>query len=804
MNKRFIIRTMRKKFFAAFLCVLVSCICAHAQDDAAFTSTDENTVSTTGLEATSSSLAPDAGLPTEASGSNIVSRISVKGNKIVSDASIISKIKIRSGIGYSADIINEDIKNLYATGFFDAVDVAKEETAEGIVVTFNVKEKPVLKKIVIEGAKFIRVKKIEETIELKPGSFVDEYKLQEAASKVKDLYTKKGFSQATVKYDIKTDSEKNEAEVKFIIEEKRVVKVRAVTIEGNKGIRSKKIIRLMKTRKNWLLNWSSFNEDIFSDDIKRIEDFYKSQGFTDVKVEHEINIEPKGAYIVIKVEEGKRYYIGKIAIDGNKDLTVDEIRKAMTLKDGAVYSEQAVYEDSSNIREAYMNKGYIFSQIDPVSYLNPETQKIDVTYKIAENQVAYVERIDIRGNVKTKDKVIRRELRIYPEDKFDGKKVKKSKERLENLGYFEEIRFGTEPGSKADLVDMIVDVKEAKTGYLSFGGGYSSINEFMGFVELRQRNFDYKNFNTFTGAGQDLSLYASLGTLTSFYQLSFTNPYVLDSPYSFGFDAYKKGHKRDTGVGYGYEEDVTGGDLRLGRDFNDYIKGSAAYRIDKVSIRDVDTASTQELKDEEGKTTLSSGEFGLTFDTRDNVFNTLSGIYFPNSFQITGGPFGGSRDFFKYSTRFSLYVPMIKKSVTEIRLRAGFADTFSDTNKIPIYERFFAGGANTIRGYSERKVGPVDSKTDDPIGGEAMFVANLEYTYPLVDFFKVAVFYDTGNVWSRNEDFFSTDLLSSFGLGVRVKTPVGPVSVDYGWPLDNEPGKEGKKGKFHFNVSRQF
>ncbi|MDD5583735.1 MAG: outer membrane protein assembly factor BamA [Candidatus Omnitrophica bacterium] len=796
MVKRFIIRTMYKRFFVFFFGAFFSCMFfSYAQDDTAVTpAVETSTVSTTDEN---TQIVPVAG-------ANAVARIAVKGNKIVSDATVVSKIKIRAGQAYSADVVNEDIKNLYATGFFDTVEAEKDETAEGVVVTFKMKEKPVLKKITVTGAHFIRTKKIEEALELKQGSFVDDYKLQEATSKVKDLYNKKGFSQATVSHDLKVDQEKNEAEVTFTVDEKMVVKVKSVTLKGNKTIRTGRIMKLIKTRRNWLFNWGSFKEDVFSDDIKRIEDFYKSQGFSDVKVTSETGFEEKGAVIVITIEEGKRYYIGKIIIEGYKDLTLDEITKAMKLKEGSIFSDQVVYEDSSNIREVYMNKGYIFSQIDPISYLNPETQKVDVTYTIIENQIAYVERIDIKGNVKTKDKVIRRELRIYPEDKFDGKKVKKSKERLENLGYFDEIRFGTDPGSKPDLVDMIVEVKEAKTGYISFGGGYSSINEFMGFIELRQRNFDYKNFETFTGAGQDLSLYASLGSLTDFYQLSFTNPYIYDTPYFFGFDAYKKGHKRDTGVGYGYEEDIVGGDLRIGRRFNDYVQAQAAYRLDIVSIRDIDNEATQDLKDEEGKTTLGSGEFGLTFDTRDNVFNTLSGIYFPNSFQLTGGPFGGNRDFYKFSTRFSVYVPMINKSVTELRLRAGYADTFSDTNKIPIYERFFAGGANTIRGYSERKVGPVDSKTDDPLGGEAMFVANIEYTYPLVDFLKVAAFFDTGNVWARSEDMFSTELMSSVGLGLRVKTPVGPVSVDYGWPLDLEAGKETKKGKFHFNVSRSF
>ena len=326
----------------------------------------------------------------------------------------------------------------------------------------------------------------------------------------------------------------------------------------------------------------------------------------------------------------------------------------------------------------------------------------------------------------------------------------------------------------------------------------------MGFVEVSQKNFDYKNFSTFSGAGQDLSLYASLGQLTSYYELSFTNPWIFDRPYSFGFDAYKKGHKQNEDVGYGYSEDVVGGDLRLGKEFNDVLRGQIAYRLDNVKITDIIDNATADLKDEAGTNTLSSGEASLSYDTRDNVFSPLRGVFFTNDFQLTGGPFGGTKNFIKYSTRFSYFYPLINKSVIELRLRGGWADPFSDTNKVPIYERFFAGGANTIRGYEERKVGPVDPATNDPLGGESMFVANIEYTYPLMEFLKVATFFDSGEVWEKNSDFFSTDLKKSIGLGIRVKTPIGPVSVDYGWPLDLLPGQQTKEGRFHFNVSRGF
>ncbi|MBN3040762.1 MAG: outer membrane protein assembly factor, partial [Candidatus Omnitrophica bacterium] len=282
-------------------------------------------------------------------------------------------------------------------------------------------------------------------------------------------------------------------------------------------------------------------------------------------------------------------------------------------------------------------------------------------------------------------------------------------------------------------------------------------------------------------------------------------PWIFDRPVSFGFDAYQKGHQQDENVGYAYEQKVTGGVLRLGRDFSDSIKAGAAYRFESVEIKDVVDDASQALKDEEGTNDLSSGILSGSFDTRDNVFSPLRGILFYNSLQFTGGPFGGDKDFTKLFSSLSIYVPMINKSVVELKLRGGFADPFSDTDSVPLYERFFAGGATTVRGYRERKVGPIDPGTEDPIGGESLFIGNIEYTYPLADFLKLATFYDTGNVWAKNSDFISGgDFKSSIGLGLRVKTPIGPISVDYGWPLDLEPGEEEKQGRFHFNVSRAF
>lgn len=738
-------------------------------------------------------------------------QIQIEGNNLISDAKIVSQIRVKAGQPYSDIIVDQDIKNLYQTGYFEDISTDIKETPEGVILTFKVKEKPVVNKISIVGQRHIRETQILEVIGiegLEEGGFIDDYRLRQAVRKIEGLYAQRGFSQAKIEYQV-NPVEEGKVDLDFIITEEGLIKVRAVNVKGNETFSDNQIRKLMKTRRAWLFNRGIFRESQFKDDLGRITAFYHQEGFTDMSLDPDIEYRREGVYITLNIQEGERYYLGSIEIKGNKEIATAKIYSSLTLSEDDVFSEAAVYYGASEIRQLYVDHGYIFAQADPVSVLNLETGRVDLTYNITEGYVAYVEDIQIRGNVKTKDIVIRRELEVYPAERFDGEKLRKSRQNLENLGFFEEIRILREPGSKRDKVDLIFEVQEAKTGYFSFGGGYSSIDAFIGFVELRQRNFDYRNWSTFTGAGQDLSLKAEMGTVTSRYQLSFTNPWIFDRPVSFGFDAYRKGHDKDSGSGYSYSEKITGGALRLGRRLTDRTSGRVTYRFDNVKISDVDDDASDPIKDEEGSYNLSSGELALIYDSRDSVFSPRSGIYFSNTFQLTGSFFGGDKDFSKFFSRLSLYFPAFNDSVLETRFRAGWAETFSDTSKVPIYERFFAGGAGTVRGYRERKVGPIDDNSDDPLGGEALFVANIEYTYPLIDFLKVAVFYDIGNVWDKSSNFFKSEsdrkeFYSSIGLGLRVNTPIGPVSVDYGWPLDLEPGETSKSGRFHFNVSRDF
>jgi len=739
----------------------------------------------------------------------LVTAIEVKGNKSISPNVILSKIKTKIGSPYMENVISDDLKRLYLLGFFSDIRIDTEDYQEGVKVIITVVEKPVIEKISFEGMVrlyYFKPEKLKEQIKSKEGQYLDQTTLKEDTQVLKGIYEKKGFSQAQVDYRVEMNPETGKALVTFVVDEGVRLKVKKIYVKGNQTFKAGRILKLLKTKTAWLFNPGTLKEEVFQEDIERIKSFYKREGFSDVEVDYRIERDPQKPfiYITIEINEGKRYYVGEVRISGNKDISEAQIRsKLKAAVPGMVYSDEAVQEDINNILSIYFDQGYIMANVADTASLNPQTGKIDIDYKIVENEVAYVNKIKIRGNIKTKDVVIRREMRIFPGDRFDGQKLRRSKEKLNNLGFFEEVSYQTEPTSEPNKRDLVVEVKEAKTGSFSFGGGYSTVDQLIGFVEIEQKNFDWKNFPYFTGAGQDLKLRAQLGNLSQGFDFSFTEPWVFDYPISFGFDAYKRKHDRDKDVGYGYAEDVTGGDLRLGKIFSDYWRMDIMYKYDTIKISDIDPDATADLRKEAGKNSISSIILSSSFDSRDNVFDTHRGNVLSASVQYAG--LGGDKEFVKFFGRVSHFFPLFKNSTLETRLRIGMGSAYGDSKDIPIYERFFAGGTYTIRGYDERSIGPIDPVSKSPLGGEALLVGNLEYTYPLLDFLKLAAFYDTGNVWKRRQDLGSGKFYSGFGFGFMMKTPIGPVALYYGIPVDKQPGEDRKSsGKIHFSMSRGF
>jgi outer membrane protein insertion porin family len=739
-----------------------------------------------------------------------VTLIEVRGNKSISSNIIISKMKTRVGALYQENVISDDLKRLYLLGFFSDIKIDTEGYKEGLKVIVSVVERPIIEKIAFVGIRRLTMKedKLKESLKSKETQYLDYPNLAEDIRVLKKLYEKIGYSQAQIDYKVDIDEKNNKAKVLFSITEGKRIRVKDIVVEGNKAYSIRRILKLMKTKRAWTFNPGVLKEEVLKEDIERIKSFYRKGGFTDVKVSYEVKAHSKKPYllyITIKIQEGKKYLVGTLNIQGNKDISRKDILVKLTeCTPGRVFNQEALKEDITNIQSLYFDRGYIFAQVQEVTSLNPYTGRIDIVYNIVESEIAYVDKIKIRGNIKTKDVVIRRELRIKPSDRFDGEKLRRSKERLQNLGFFEEISYDTDDTAVANRKDLVVEVKESKTGAFSFGGGYSSVDQFVGFIEIEQKNFDWKNFPYFTGGGQDLKLRASLGTISSGFDLSFTEPWVFDYPVSFGFDAYRRSHKREEDVGYGYDEDVTGGDLRLAKEISEYLKADLMYRYDRIEITNIEDA-TSDLKNEEGKNTISSLEFGLTFDSRDNVFDPTKGNILSGALEGAGGPFGGDKDFFKFFGRASHYFPLFRGSVLELRGRVGLAEAYGDSDSVPIYERYFAGGAYTIRGYQERKIGPIDPVSKDPLGGESLLVGNAEYTYPIFNFLKLACFYDIGNVWSKLNDIGSGGLKAGAGFGVRIKTPIGPIMLDYGIPFNKEPGEDTKgSGRFHFSMSHGF
>ena len=751
-----------------------------------------------------------------------VTSIEVKGNKAISTNVIISKMKTRIGGPYQENIVSDDLKRLYLLGFFSDIKIDTKDYKDGLQVIINVVERPVIEKISFSGINVITMKedKIKQQLKSRQTQYLDYPSLAEDVRILKKMYEKMGYNQAEITYKVELTPETNKANITFTIIEGKKVRIKDITVQGNAAFSSGRILKLLKTKRAWFFNAGVLKDEVIKEDIERIKSFYQREGFTDVALEYEVKSDTKKTYllyITIKITEGKKYLVGSAIVQGNKDITEKEIvSRLVDCIPGKVFSNEAMKKDITNIQGLYFDRGYISAVVAESTIVNSETGRVDITYAITENQIVYVDKIKVRGNIKTKDLVIRREMRIHPGDKFDGEKLRRSKERLTNLGFFDEISYDTEDTKEPDKKNLMVDVKETKTGAFSFGGGYSTVDQFIGFVEVEQKNFDWKNWPYFTGAGQNLKVRASIGNLSNGFELSFTEPWMFDYPVSFGFDLYRRTHDRDTDTGYGYDEQVTGGDLRLGKELSEYLRGDITYRLDQIKISNP-SSDDPDLNAEVGTNVISVISPSLTYDSRDNVFDTRKGNYLTGAFDFAGGPLGGDKNFTKFEGRASHYFPMPHGAVLEVRGRLGLAEPYGSTEKIPLYERFFAGGAYTIRGYEERKVGPVSNNSShDPLGGASMVIGNIEYTYPLFSFLKVAAFYDVGNVWEKISDIFSSKdangvinsggFKSGIGLGLRIKTPVGPIMLDYGIPLNKESGESAKKsgGRFHFSASHGF
>ena len=670
-----------------------------------------------------------------------VTSINVIGNKTISIATILSKIKTRVGQDYLQGVVSDDLKRLYNTGYFSDIRVDRKIEDDGFKVSIYVEEKPIIEEITFSKTKHIKGKKLKDKIKSKVGKFLDNKDLKDDEKTIKELYDKKGLTTAEIKTETFIDEVTNKASVHFVVQEGQKVRISEINIFGNDAFKDRKIRKVIKSKpKMFVLSSGFLQEDVLDEDMDRIRSFYEQQGYIDAAARYEVDYLYKGKIeIDIHITEGRRYSVGEVMIAGNDILSDKEIIKVMAeTTPSGVFSREKLAADVANIRTLYFDRGYIFARVNESTSLDPQSGQVGVKIDIQEGDLAYVERVRIEGNTRTKDVVVRRELKMLPGDRFDGEQLRKSKERLTALGYFEDVSFDIEDTAAPDRKDLVVQVKEAKTGTFSFGGGFSTVDRIVGFVEVEQRNFDITNWPTFTGGGQQLEVRAETGSSRSNYRLSFTEPWMFGRPLSGGFDAFRSERDREDDTGYAYDEKRTGGVLRLGKRFTDRYSGNVSYKLEEVEIENFATGVSADLLAEGGENLVSTLGFGFTADARDSFVSPTKGWISRHDLDFAGSWLGGDKDFIRYQTSNSFFIPFKWKSVLEFRLRAGVVDAISNSDRVPIFERFFAGGASSIRGYDERDVGPLDSAILDPIGGEAMLVGNIEYTIPLIQYIKLA------------------------------------------------------------------
>jgi outer membrane protein assembly complex, YaeT protein len=736
----------------------------------------------------------------------IIKAIVVTNNRAISTETILSKIKTKAGEEFSQIVMNEDLKRLYATEYFTDVSIDAENYEDGLKVTLLVEEKTVVGEIVFKGNKAYTAQRLKQAMKSKPDEMLNMPMLAQDMAEIKNLYVKKGYPGVDVKYELNVDKELNKTKVTIIVDEKTKIKVSKVNIAGNAHLKTGNIVKVLTTKPAWLFNPGIFKEEVLEEDADKIKSLYDDIGYLDVEVTPKLDYSEDGTqlFVTFNINEGKQYLVGSINIAGNIVLAEKDVRSKIKMKSGKPFSRRELREDMIAIRDLYYMHGYMDAVVDVDQNVNQATSCMEITYTIDPKEVVYVGKIMIRGNTKTREIIIRRELRIYPGDRFDGSKIKRSKDRLYNLGLFEDISFDTEPSAQPQVHNLLVDVKETKTGEFSFGGGYSSIDQFLGFVEVGQKNFDALNFPTFTGGGQQLTVRAEIGMVRQNYNIGWVDPWIFGWPYLFGFDMYRTSHTRQIDVGWAYDETKMGGDMKIGKELTEHLRADAMYRLEYITIGSVPNYASQDFRDEEGSKVLSAGSVQLTQDTRDNIYNPGHGYILNGTIEDAGGVFMGDKEYVKGSATAAYYNTFFSKFVIELKGRAGWSSPYGKSKKVPIYERFFAGGANTIRGYKERAVGPRDSGSDEPIGGETLLIGNAELTFPIYEkILKGAIFYDVGNVWAKSSDFLKGDYKSGAGIGIRVNTPVGPFRLDWGYPLvQNQNDK--KEGEFYFSISRGF
>jgi len=719
-----------------------------------------------------------------------VNEISVQGHRRVQEAVILGRIQTRVGSPFVPARLAEDIRAIFALGFFDDVQMKVEEFEGGVKVTFVVVERPFVRDILFAGNRRIDTATLQEKIDLKLGSVYNPTEVNRAVERLKEHYEEEGYFEVAITPDAERLPD-GDVSVTFRIAEGRKITIDRIVIEGARGLTPKAIKAVMNTQeRQFYILRGTVQRQKLDEDVDRIISLYNDHGFIQARVEStDIQLDRERARVTIRIAvvEGPQFRVGGVDITGPTVMPVEEIRRRIPFKTGDVFSRAKVRDSVRAIQDLYSTIGRASAEAFPNLVQDMANLRVNVTFEITEGPEVYIERIHISGNTRSQEKILRRELPLQEGELFTSQKLARGRQKLQNLGYFDKVTATTAPGSARDRIVVNIEVTERPTGLFSIGGGFSSQDGLIGTVDLSQRNF--------LGRGWEVFVRLRGGANTQLGTVGFTEPWLFDRPLSAGFDLFN--NRREFTE---YTVNSTGGDLRLGHPIGEYSRWSLIYRLTRDEISKVQDPA---LKSEEGERVTSLVGGTLSVDTRDSVFEPTRGGTASLTLDLAGLGTGDSR-FVRASVTGTYHVPVWLDHVLSGRLTGGYAIGWDD-EPVPLFERFYLGGASSIRSRKFRQVSPVD-QSGTRIGGNSQVLGNVEYTIPLFFGIRAAVFYDVGNVYgpdtARGASFDITELRHAAGLGFRWASPFGPLRVDYGVNLDRRSGES--FGQFHFSVGSAF
>jgi outer membrane protein insertion porin family len=721
----------------------------------------------------------------------LIKELTVEGHRRVQEAVILNRVRSTVGVPFNPSQASEDLRSIFNLGFFDDVQLKVEDFEGGVKVTFVVVERPFIRDVEFVGNSKLTVAELQEKIDLRLGSVYNPVDVQRARERLKEAYEDEGYFEVQISPEIEKFGD-GDVKVVFTINEGRRITIDRIVFRGNKGLTDRQIKAVMATKeRQYFILRGTVQRQRLEEDIDRIVALYQDEGYVQARVErHDITVDREKARVTITIDvvEGAQHRVGTLRLTGVTMLPEAELRRQLGFKTGDVFSRSALREGVRNIGDLYSTIGRASADIVPRTEQQPASQTMDITIEVSEGPEVYVERINITGNTRSEDRILRRELPFVEGDLFTLQKLQRARQRLVNLGYFDTVNVLTQPGTDKNRIIVNVEVTERPTGLFSIGGGYSSVDSFVGTLDISQNNF--------LGRGWQLGLRIRAGANTQQGQISFTEPWLFDRPLAAGFDLFSTLRQFTE-----YDYETVGGAVRLSHPFQEFWRWNVAYRLTRDTISDIQTDDPL-LRDEEGTRVTSAVTVGVTRDSRDNIQVPSRGGL--TSFSVDFAGLGGDSQFVKTIAGITYFKPVWLGHIVSGRLEGGYGFGWG-VDPLPVFERFYLGGPNTVRSFKARRISPRDD-AGVRIGGAGYDVANVEYIVPLPFNFRVAGFFDVGNVYGFGTDFDITDQRYAVGAGVRWQSPFGPIRVDYGINPDRRTigGKKEDFGAIQFSVGSPF